>query len=615
MNLIAKLKNSNTLYFFCSALFLFVLYLLTAPHNVQVLDTGELVLNSYRSRVIHPPGYPLYNRLFFLATHLIPFGTIFFRAAIFNSILASGVLLFFFQLAKRESYLLATILSLPFISSFLVWKYSILPDVFMLHSFFVAGISYFYLAPKELSKNEIRWLFVLFALSSTNHLTTIFLFPLLFHACWKRISIKEFLYYSALSIIAVISIYLTILLMDVGHLTSWGDIRSLGDLLNHFLRSDYGTFQLHAGARESYFFLIIGEFTKRFFKDYLIFLALILTTITHRPAILKRWLFYLAIIFSYIIIFFYFSNIYPANVGAEVLERFYLLPSIMLVFLALSSLVHQTFKYKKRLAFWLIAASVIVSIKNLYLYYPELNLSKNTIIEDWAINRLNSVPTSLQAPTSKKTILLEEADTGYASLMYVQGVLDIRPDVLLMNKFLMYYYWHSTKWLKLLPDFKFEAKQINITRYMDMGTDLVGRNLDKYIFNTEKPFAGEEKFKAIYLALGRQLEPGVGLVFDNSSFSRIKKRTPAPERSKFFNQYSSYYARYATFFSALGSAYMQQQDLINAYKFFEVASQEVPFSVLAKRNLCMIKEKMKQADTQQCLDELTLLQWQSFPDY
>ncbi len=606
-----KILEVKHIYLIVPGIFLLVLYLFSAPHSVQVLDTGELILNSYRSRVIHPPGYPLFNRLFYLGTHLIPFGTIFFRAAIINICLAFGVFLFFFNLVKKSDHLLATILTIPLISSYLFWKYSILPDVFMLHALFISGISYFYLFPDKIEKREVRWLFVFFALASTNHLTTIFLFPLLIQACWKKIDLKEFFLYSLFSSLFVTLIYLTILFMDVQNLSSWGNIQSLNDLLKHFLRSDYGTFQLHAGAKESYFFLIIGEFSKRLLKDYLPFLAIILASFVYRPKITFRWFFYLAIIFSYVVIFFYFSNIFPANVGAEVLERFYILPSIMLIFLAGASLLHSTFPYKKRLTLWLAIAVAIITVKNIYFYLPELNLSKNTIIEDWAINRLTVVPEN----QNKKTILLEEADTGYASLMYVQGVLNIRPDILLMNRYLMYYYWHSTKWPNLLPDFQFEAKQINITRYMDMGTDLVGRNIQKYNFNTEKPFTGEDKFKATYLALGRQLEPGTGLVFDNASWNKIKRRTNSPERSKNFNQYSSYYAKYATFFSALGSAYWQQKDLSNAYKFFEMATKEAPFLTIAKKNLCMIKEQLNQQDNPTCLSELELLQWQSYNEY
>ena len=152
------IKKNNILITIIFFTCLLIFYLLHAPHTVQVLDTGELVMNSFLSRVIHPPGYPLYNWLFHFATNFIPFGTVFLKASLFNICISLLVLYFIFLNLRSVNLLLALLTTLSLATSGIFWKYTVLPDVFILHLFFISSISYFYFKSNKLSSKDVRWL-------------------------------------------------------------------------------------------------------------------------------------------------------------------------------------------------------------------------------------------------------------------------------------------------------------------------------------------------------------------------------------------------------------------------------------------------------------------------
>src|SRR4051794_15382158 len=68
-------------------------YMFSLPRFVQGGDTGELVAAAYRLFVPHPPGYPLWIWLEHFWTHLVPIGTVFWRASFMNMLFALAALI------------------------------------------------------------------------------------------------------------------------------------------------------------------------------------------------------------------------------------------------------------------------------------------------------------------------------------------------------------------------------------------------------------------------------------------------------------------------------------------------------------------------------------------
>ena len=67
-----------------------IIYLATLAPTVTGEDSGELIAAAYEGGVAHPPGYPLWTMLAWLAIKLLPFGSVAYRANLLSALLASA---------------------------------------------------------------------------------------------------------------------------------------------------------------------------------------------------------------------------------------------------------------------------------------------------------------------------------------------------------------------------------------------------------------------------------------------------------------------------------------------------------------------------------------------
>ncbi len=138
----------------------------------------------------------------------------------------------------------------------LIWQYGVTAEVFPLNTLFAASIIYLVTSLSRLKRFELC-IFLAFwcGLALTNqHTIVLFVAPL---ACWVvfllRHAIKSFpLILVYLSVAALVGLspylYLPIAAAIKPVAGSWGHVTSVGGLLHHLLRKDYGTFQLFSGA-------------------------------------------------------------------------------------------------------------------------------------------------------------------------------------------------------------------------------------------------------------------------------------------------------------------------------------------------------------------------------
>lgn len=57
----------------------FAVYSVTVYPSVSGGDSGELITAAYNHAAAHPPGYPLFTLLSWLAIHVLPFGSVAWR--------------------------------------------------------------------------------------------------------------------------------------------------------------------------------------------------------------------------------------------------------------------------------------------------------------------------------------------------------------------------------------------------------------------------------------------------------------------------------------------------------------------------------------------------------
>ena len=113
-------------------------------------DAGDLVTAAYVGGIAHPPGYPLYSLLGFIASH-IPFGTVAWRVGLLSSTAAAGTLYMVYLIMNRltRSRLISFISGALLASNYLLWLYGVVPEVFALHlllisiSMYVSVLYYF----------------------------------------------------------------------------------------------------------------------------------------------------------------------------------------------------------------------------------------------------------------------------------------------------------------------------------------------------------------------------------------------------------------------------------------------------------------------------------------
>src|SRR5438128_6591606 len=61
-----------------------VVYLATVSPTVNFIDSGELITAVHEPGIVHPPGYPLYTLLGYVASHL-PVGEVAWRVNLFSA--------------------------------------------------------------------------------------------------------------------------------------------------------------------------------------------------------------------------------------------------------------------------------------------------------------------------------------------------------------------------------------------------------------------------------------------------------------------------------------------------------------------------------------------------
>ncbi len=577
-----------------------IFYVVMAPSTVQFGDTSEFATNGHLFRLSHPPGYPLFSILLWLFTNLIPFGTVFFKSALLQIILSIGNLIVLKKVSLyRGPIILVLILSLAL--GRLYWRYSLLPDVFMLNLFLVSCYSYLFL--KDNSEKNLYFSSLVYGLALANHQTSVFLVPLLLYQFWEIRKLRPILKSIMILLLTMGSNDLLLFLLDDAALGSWGQMQQIGDLFHHILRKDYGTFTLsNSWGNQSYLSENIIIFIKILLEDcfsflFLLCIAVSSVVIKKNKICFKEWFYFLVTMGSFLT-FFYLSNVYPKGAAGLLLERFYLMPLGMICLWTMRIIRHVN---SKGLIITIFCVGMFNSVFNFARYSTENNFRRDTFLQDHYTHLIKKLP--------KNAILLISGDTHVFSLYYLQEILNIRTDVSIVAPPLYPYSWYRKKLQKKYPGKNFS--NFNITSNAlekNIHHMLISPNINKFRIFMD-PFllssVDFEHYHVIHEGILMEIKSGKSPSMYNC-LPPINK--PLSDSLDIYQANLEVFMWYGSCDYFGGIYHLTEKNNDFALYMLKRAIEKVPYSDLYQRAYCeaLILTKNSSQSIQECYEKLKL---------
>ena len=488
------------------AILTFFIYINTLCPTVAGGDSGELTSAAHLLGVAHPPGYPTWTLLGKLFT-FFPFGDIAWRVNLFTAACgsaASGLILLAVSLLTMNVW--AGLFSAGlFAFSPLVWRYSIIAEVFSLNHLFIAGLIYlfvkFHREPEDQKKKTLYLSAFWVGLGLTHHhLFTLYAIPILFLMLWQER--EEIFKWRELGILAALGVlglipYLYLPWASANlQAVSWGDLTTWDGFWTHFFRKEYGTFQLAINTVTPgedfndrlglYFSQLPGEILYGGLLLAMVGLWTSLKNIRDRALALCL----LVIFFLYLFIFCGLSNLrLDVPLHVQIQARFWQQPNLLVCIWAgvgLSSLASLIRKWKEPI----LASFVVLAISaQIILHYRASDQSKNYLFRDFGKALLSSLP--------DRAVLITSGDFIVNSLRYLQFSEGFRKDVAVAEENLMAYPWDARILKKYYPDLVIPAPGF----YGEFGYNMrafieANRNQQSQVFSSN---AFQKKWDTSYL--------------------------------------------------------------------------------------------------------------------
>ena len=483
-------------------------YLSTVAPSTVGGDTGELLAEGCKLGTAHPPGYPAIIILFHAATEL---GDTFglkpalsanilccILGATSAGLLSSSVYLLCVsslgtgpscsnsqtrtrkkkkkqqqqqQQQQQQHFnsitncgsnnhiiaLSAIAAALIFAFSPIAWQYSVTAEVFALHSFFVSAIVHTTVRYAVHQTEQLTYLgAALCGAALTNQHTAILLdVPVAIWVVYKsnllHRSRRSVLLKAALSfLIPIITFYATVPYFAITrpHRGSWGDVTSIGGFVHHFLRKDYGTFQLYSGNDDESESLMIRVL--QWATDYLT------SQSGNNPLICFSFLLgcrylimiptgrvVLASLAFYLIMFGTLANLPLSNpLFYAIHQRFWLHPNLLAsvaVGIGLAKLETASYGrlYQRKIQLIVVVAMVASVLSSLRRGLRLNNESGNIHFDRYAHSVLEPLP--------QGSLLLLNYDQAWSSIRYLQECEGFRDDIISINTSMMSYPWLGSK--------------------------------------------------------------------------------------------------------------------------------------------------------------------------
>lgn len=421
-----------------------VVYILTLAPTVTEGDSGALITVMHTMGIAHPPGYPLYVLLGKLFTWL-PVGSIAWRvnlaSAVFGAAAAFMVFLTVLRLTRdRWAGLLSAGL---FAFSPLVWRYSVVTEVFSLNNLLVATIMYVALLYHENKKQRTLWLLALLSgLAVSHHQTSLFVIAPVW--LWLATVNKQMIVTTrtlgkcALFFVLGLTpfLYLPIVSFFDPHVAWGGELATREGFLRHVFRADYGTLNLLPGMTGT-----VADFNRVVF----LYLGHLPRQMLVAGALLAVWGLYHAVrafgrdrgvpgfvvavgvaAVLYVIGFHALARLPLSEVSylATHVKKFWLLPNL-LICVAAGYGIHVLAAQRPQLRMVVMVVAIVGVAAQFGLNYRAQDQSDNWLLYKDAMIKLEKLPAD--------AILLTVGDNHNNTLQYIHECEDARPDVVVLS--------------------------------------------------------------------------------------------------------------------------------------------------------------------------------------
>jgi hypothetical protein len=427
-----------------------ILYLLTANRWVQGGDNGEFSLLFHTSGVAHPSGYPLYT-LYLQAMSWLPSSSPAHGASIATTFLGAGSLLALYWACMRwgvRAYAAAPAVAI-FAFSRLPWQSATAAEVFALHA--LLGALVVALSAPGGSRHGLQraaLLGLVAGLGLSNNHTLVLLAPLGLRGVWTagaEAGSRLYAFGVALLMFLIgLTPYAALPWLASHGGWAWGDVTTADGLLHHVLRRDFGTFSFGIYGSERTPVLQTTALLKHLIIDsFGIGLALALAGVSalwHRRlpgrdrrydtiALLLAWLCAGPLLVS-------LMNLRPTGFSLVVIERFYLLPQLLLVVPAAVAMEWMVMRMRWHArSVW--PSTVIVSCICVTLHLEAIHELHRPTAQQYITNTLQQLPDN--------AVLFSTGDHRTFGYMYAQQALGLRPDVLALDPVLLTYPWYRAR--------------------------------------------------------------------------------------------------------------------------------------------------------------------------
>lgn len=426
-------------------------YVLTLHPSVAGGDSGELVAVAYTLGTAHPPGYPLYTLLGKLAT-LLPIGSIAWRVNLLSAVLdASAAVMLLLAVTRWTGNVWAGLAAGGlFAFAPIVWSYAVVAEVFALNNLFVATLLWLGVRFQERRDDRTAGVIALtLGLAASNH-HTIVLFGAPF-GLWLVLTgspglrrARGLLRMAALFAAGLLPyVYLPLASARLPLMT-WGDFSSARGFLDHFLRRDYGTFQLGAGDAVGHraaaaLLSYLSDLPAELLVVGILLAAGGLIVRLRREGPLGLASVTAVGVALYLAVFGTLANLDLENALLYgVVARFWQQPLVWMCawaglgFAACAAALERSIGARWRVALVTSAAAAFVLLQ-LGLHYDDQDQHENTVVVDYGRSILESMPSD--------ALLVSLGDLDTNSMRYLQLCEQVRPDVRVIDRAMLHYSW------------------------------------------------------------------------------------------------------------------------------------------------------------------------------
>lgn len=223
----------------------FAAYLYCAYPALAPRDGADLLKSALTLYPAHPPGYPLYALSGHLFSLLFPFGNFAYRLNLLSALwgASSGVFLYLWARNKVDNISAAGI-SLAFVLSRSLWKFSLLPEMYSAQAFFLSLLLYLLEGHPQSHSRRLLLSSLAVGIGVVNHQSLIFSLPA-FAYLWFKNSPPEtkssFLFkWAGLFFLLGMGLYAY---MPI-------ELQSIPVAFQAVTRAQYGTLELFAGLAQ-----------------------------------------------------------------------------------------------------------------------------------------------------------------------------------------------------------------------------------------------------------------------------------------------------------------------------------------------------------------------------